>query len=50
MAVPIRKAKKDGTLYQRRPEIEAKLDALTTLSRSELAKQKWAAAWSTFRS
>lgn len=37
MAIPLRKAKPDGTPYQRRPEIESKLDTLTNLSRSEVA-------------
>lgn len=37
MAVPLRKVQKSGTLYQRRPDIEAKLEALQKLSREELA-------------
>jgi hypothetical protein len=36
MAVPLRKLQKDGTLYQRRPEIESKLDALLLSSRSDV--------------
>ncbi len=39
MSVPLRKVGKDGTLYQRRPEIEAQLDALATLLRSDLAER-----------
>jgi hypothetical protein len=39
MAGPLRKTKQDGTLYQRRPEIESRLDALTNLSRSEVANR-----------
>lgn len=37
MTVPLRKVRKDGALYKRRPEIEAKLGALGKLSHSELA-------------
>jgi hypothetical protein len=40
MAVPLRKVKQDdGTLYQRRPDIERALDSLALLSRSELAER-----------
>jgi hypothetical protein len=39
MPVPLRKLQKDGTLYQRRPEIESKLDALLPLSRSEVGER-----------
>jgi hypothetical protein len=38
MPVPLRKSQQDGTLYQRRAEIESKLDALLSLSRSEVAE------------
>jgi hypothetical protein len=37
MAAVLRKAKPDGTLYQRRSEIEAALDGLVLLPRAELA-------------
>lgn len=36
MAVPLRKLQKDGTLYQRRPDIESRLDALLLRPRSEI--------------
>ena len=38
MPVPLRKLDQDGTLYQRRPEIEKKLDALRSRSRSEVGE------------
>lgn len=39
MAIPLRKTTLDGMLYSRRPEIEAALEALAGLSRSELAER-----------
>jgi hypothetical protein len=39
MPVPLRKRKSDGTLYQRRPDIELSLGELLQLSRSELASR-----------
>ena len=39
MASPLRKTTRDGKLYSRRPEIEAALDVLAALSRSELAER-----------
>ena len=36
MSIPLRKAYPDGRLYQRRPEIEAALDALALKPRSEI--------------
>lgn len=37
MPIPLRKVKPDGKLYERRPDIEAALDALALLPRAELA-------------
>ncbi len=38
MAVPLRKIEQDGTLYQRRPDIELRLDTLLSLSRSDVGQ------------
>ncbi len=39
MARPLRKIKLDGTLYQRRPAVEAEIHDLTAVSPSELERR-----------